>query len=145
RCEIPKFSWYTRTGGPNRCIHNPKPAAPPYMRGYQTNLIPFPDTSPKTNMNPRNTRRVDPEMELRHRLATFPAVLASHSTIGATGAVYPMKVRTVAVLLGLAAMSLPVYAAGDAVPPRPKAGKVEIMPLKDVKPGMKGTAWTVLQ
>ena len=25
----------------------------------------------------------------------------------------------------------------------PKAGKVEIFPLKDVKAGMKGTAWTV--
>ena len=25
----------------------------------------------------------------------------------------------------------------------PKAGKVEIFPLKDVKPGMQGTAWTV--
>src|SRR5262249_27546111 len=26
---------------------------------------------------------------------------------------------------------------------RPKAGKVEVLPLKDVKPGMQGTAWTV--
>src|ERR1700704_5972811 len=26
---------------------------------------------------------------------------------------------------------------------RPKAGKVEILPLKDVKPGMQATAWTV--
>src|SRR5271166_3159803 len=26
---------------------------------------------------------------------------------------------------------------------RPKAGKVEILRLKDVKPGMQGTAWTV--
>src|SRR5229473_8684659 len=26
---------------------------------------------------------------------------------------------------------------------RPKAGKVEIFPLKDIKPGMHGTAWTV--
>ena len=28
---------------------------------------------------------------------------------------------------------------------RPKAGKVEIFPLKDIKPGMKGIAWTVFQ
>jgi len=56
-----------------------------------------------------------------------------------------MIVRNVAVLLGLAALAVPVYAAGDAALSRPKAGKVEIMPLKDVKPGMKGTAWTVLQ
>ncbi|HTB15756.1 MAG TPA: hypothetical protein VK752_29495 [Bryobacteraceae bacterium] len=28
---------------------------------------------------------------------------------------------------------------------RPKAGKVEIFPLKDVKPGMTGTAWTVFE
>jgi hypothetical protein len=28
---------------------------------------------------------------------------------------------------------------------RPKAGKVEIFPLKDIKPGMTGTAWTVFQ
>src|SRR5229473_2812997 len=26
---------------------------------------------------------------------------------------------------------------------RPKAGKVEIFPLKDIKPGMHATAWTV--
>src|ERR1700676_489455 len=40
-----------------------------------------------------------------------------------------------AVLLGATAN------ASDAV--RPKAGKVEILRLKDVKPGMVGTAWTV--
>jgi hypothetical protein len=28
---------------------------------------------------------------------------------------------------------------------RPKAGKTEIFPLKDIKPGMKATAWTVFQ
>jgi hypothetical protein len=53
--------------------------------------------------------------------------------------------RTTAVLFGLAAALLPVYAAGDATPSRPKSGKVEIMRLSEVKPGMKGTAWTVLQ
>src|ERR1035441_532374 len=55
-----------------------------------------------------------------------------------------MKMRSAAVLLGLAAAALAVYAA-DAPPARPKAGKVEIMPLSEVKPGMKGTAWTVFQ
>src|SRR5271154_1256927 len=34
--------------------------------------------------------------------------------------------------------------AQDAAPPRPKAGKPEILKLKDVKPGMHGYAWTVL-
>ncbi|MBV8846946.1 MAG: hypothetical protein JO307_29405, partial [Bryobacterales bacterium] len=28
---------------------------------------------------------------------------------------------------------------------RPKAGKTEIFPLKDIKPGMQATAWTVFQ
>src|SRR4029078_9685660 len=42
-------------------------------------------------------------------------------------------------------LSLPVYAAGEANPPRPKAGKVEILPLSEVKPGMKATAWTVFK
>src|SRR3982751_2312124 len=56
-----------------------------------------------------------------------------------------MNIRNVAFLLGLAALSLPVYAAAEANPPRPKAGKVEILPLSEVKPGMKATAWTVFQ
>src|SRR5689334_19298629 len=56
-----------------------------------------------------------------------------------------MIIRNAAVLLGLAVASLPVYAAGDANPSRPKAGKVEIMPVSEVKPGMKATAWTVFQ
>ncbi|MBZ5727348.1 MAG: hypothetical protein LAP87_20415 [Acidobacteriia bacterium] len=55
-----------------------------------------------------------------------------------------MKMRTAAVLLGIAVAALPVY-AGDASLPRPKAGKVEIMRLSEIKPGMKGTAWTVFQ
>jgi hypothetical protein len=55
-----------------------------------------------------------------------------------------MKMRTAAVLLGLAASAFAGYAA-EAPPARPKAGKVEIMPLTQVKPGMKGTAWTVFQ
>src|SRR3954467_13951797 len=55
-----------------------------------------------------------------------------------------MNIRNVAFLLGMAALSLPGYAA-DANPTRPKAGKVEILPLSEVKPGMKATAWTVFQ
>jgi hypothetical protein len=55
-----------------------------------------------------------------------------------------MKLRTAAILFGFAVASLPVY-AGDATLTRPKAGKVEIMPLSQLKPGMKATAWTVFQ
>ncbi|HMD71165.1 MAG TPA: hypothetical protein VKF41_07460 [Bryobacteraceae bacterium] len=55
-----------------------------------------------------------------------------------------MNIRNAAVLLGFAAVALPVYAA-DASQPRPLAGKVEIMRLSEIKPGMKGTAWTVFQ
>src|SRR3954447_9388918 len=55
-----------------------------------------------------------------------------------------MNIRNVAFLLGMAALSLPVYAA-DANPTRPKAGKVEIRPISEVKPGMNATAWTVFQ
>ncbi len=55
-----------------------------------------------------------------------------------------MNIPTAAVLLVVAASALPVY-GGDASLPRPKAGKVEIMRLSEIKPGMKGTAWTVFQ
>ncbi len=55
-----------------------------------------------------------------------------------------MKLRTAAVLLGFAVAGLPGF-AGDSSLPRPKAGKVEILPLSAVKPGMKATAWTVFQ
>ena len=55
-----------------------------------------------------------------------------------------MKIRTAALILGIAAASLPTF-AGDTNLSRPVAGKVEIMPLKDIKPGMKATAWTVFQ
>src|SRR5258708_35578612 len=54
-----------------------------------------------------------------------------------------MTIRTASVLMGLAA-SLTVSAAETALI-RPKSGKVEIMPLSEVKQGMKGTAWTVFQ
>ena len=55
-----------------------------------------------------------------------------------------MKVRSAAALLGFVAAILPAF-AGDTNLPRPKAGKVEILPLSEVKPGMKATAWTVFQ
>jgi hypothetical protein len=55
-----------------------------------------------------------------------------------------MNKRIAAILTGFAAVVLPLYPA-DAPAVRPKAGKVEIMPLKDIKPGMKATAWTVFQ
>ncbi len=48
-----------------------------------------------------------------------------------------MKFRFVAGFLALATLA----PAADLV--RPKAGKVETFPLKDIKPGMLGTAWTV--
>ena len=55
-----------------------------------------------------------------------------------------MKMRKAAVLIGIAASALTIFAA-DAPLSRPKAGKVEIMPLKEIRPGMKATAWTVFQ
>src|SRR5258708_40138719 len=55
-----------------------------------------------------------------------------------------MNMRIVAALLGLAAASFPLCAA-EPVMPRPKSGKTEIMPLSEVKQGMKGIAWTVFQ
>ena len=55
-----------------------------------------------------------------------------------------MNIRSAAILLAFAAVGLPLLAA-DAPPLRPMAGPVEIMHLKDVKPGMKGIAWTVFQ
>ena len=59
-----------------------------------------------------------------------------------------MNLRVATVLVGAAAG---VFGAAAAEAPhasvmtRPRAGKVEIMPLKDIKPGMKATAWTVFQ
>ena len=55
-----------------------------------------------------------------------------------------MKTPFAAILAGFAAVALPVW-AGDAPPSPPKAGTVEIMRLSEIKPGMKGTAWTVFQ
>src|SRR6476660_6441597 len=47
-----------------------------------------------------------------------------------------------AAMLVIAGAALPLYSA-DPVLPRPKAGPVAIMKLSEVKPGMKGVAWTV--
>jgi len=55
-----------------------------------------------------------------------------------------MNIRNAAILIGFVAAALPAFGA-EALLSRPKAGKVEIMPLREVKPGMKGTAWTVFQ
>uniref|UniRef100_Q01QH5 Peptidase S55 domain-containing protein n=1 Tax=Solibacter usitatus (strain Ellin6076) TaxID=234267 RepID=Q01QH5_SOLUE len=55
-----------------------------------------------------------------------------------------MNKRFAVVLLGMAAAACPVWPA-DPSPSRPKAGKVEIMPVSEVKAGMKATAWTVFQ
>src|SRR5947209_17768500 len=54
-----------------------------------------------------------------------------------------MNIRNAAILLGFAVSTCAF--AGEAPLSRPKAGKVEILPLTQVKPGMKGVAWTVFQ
>ena len=55
-----------------------------------------------------------------------------------------MNIRIAVILMGFAATVLPSSAA-EAPLVRPRSGKVEIMPVSEVKPGMKGTAWTVFQ
>src|SRR5690242_4378889 len=54
-----------------------------------------------------------------------------------------MKIHLAAVMLGIAAA--PLLLASETTLIRPKAGKVDIMRLRDIKPGMKATAWTVFQ
>jgi hypothetical protein len=54
-----------------------------------------------------------------------------------------MNIRIAAVLMGLAVTSF--ISAAETALIRPKSGKVEIMPLGEVKQGMKATAWTVFQ
>src|SRR5271166_3310842 len=44
----------------------------------------------------------------------------------------------------LAVLFSTLMLAQEAGPPRPRAGKPEIFKLKDIQPGMKGYAWTVL-
>jgi len=51
-----------------------------------------------------------------------------------------MKFATLAVLV----VSATAFAAGS-VTERPRAGKTQIMKLSEVRPGMKGTAWTTFQ
>ncbi len=55
-----------------------------------------------------------------------------------------MNFPTAAILMGFAVSLLPASAA-ETLPVRPKSGKTEIMPVSEVKQGMKGTAWTVFQ
>ncbi len=55
-----------------------------------------------------------------------------------------MKTRTAAILIGCVAAALSVYAGEPSLSP-PKSGKVEILRLSEIKPGMKGVAWTVFQ
>jgi hypothetical protein len=49
-----------------------------------------------------------------------------------------------AALLAVAFCSSAFAQPSDPAPPRPKSGKVEIFKESDLKPGMKGYAWTVL-
>ena len=46
-------------------------------------------------------------------------------------------------LFAVAALIASGILSSAADPQAPKAGKVEILPLKDIKPGMHGIAWTV--
>src|SRR5947209_13141530 len=53
-----------------------------------------------------------------------------------------MKVFFAAMALSFAGFS---SAFSATIPPKPQAGKVEIMKSSELKPGMKGYAWTVFQ
>ena len=55
-----------------------------------------------------------------------------------------MNIRIAAALMSIAATPLSTFGA-ESPHIRPKAGKVEIMPVAEVKRGMKGIAWTVFQ
>ena len=55
-----------------------------------------------------------------------------------------MNIRIAAVLMGFAVAPLSTFGA-ESPHIRPKSGKVEIMPVSEVKRGMKGIAWTVFQ
>ncbi len=56
-----------------------------------------------------------------------------------------MKISRAATLAMVVASALPVWAQSSPQPQRPKAGPTAIMRSVDLRPGMKGTAWTVLQ
>src|SRR5574340_361214 len=70
-----------------------------------------------------------------------PGGRIAHSTMKNSGVVHSMKFGKAASLLTIAASS--VLAAPVPVSTRPQAGPVEIMRSSDLRPGMKGTAWTV--
>ena len=53
-----------------------------------------------------------------------------------------MKHRIAAIVLPIAAFVLPLCAA-DLSPEPPRIGKVQIFKTSDLRPGMRGTAWTV--
>lgn len=55
-----------------------------------------------------------------------------------------MKTTHSAAALALSFLIVPV-AAWSQAPPRPKAGPVAVMRSSEIKPGMKGTAWTVFE
>ncbi len=55
-----------------------------------------------------------------------------------------MTSRFAAIAFVFAAVA-PVCPSQEAAPPRPRAGKVEILKSAALKPGMKGVAWTVFQ
>src|SRR5580700_6441347 len=65
-----------------------------------------------------------------------------HSTMAVTELPNPMKHRTAAIVLSLAALAFRLSAA-DLVSERPRIGKVDIFKAADLRPGMQGTAWTV--
>jgi hypothetical protein len=53
-----------------------------------------------------------------------------------------MKHRIAAIVLPIAAFVLPLCAA-DLAPEPPRIGKVQVFKTSDLRPGMRGTAWTV--
>ena len=53
-----------------------------------------------------------------------------------------MKNRMAAIIPSIAALAFPLCAA-DLAPERPRIGKVDIFKTADLRPGMRGTAWTV--
>src|SRR5690242_5964155 len=56
-----------------------------------------------------------------------------------------MKSPVAAALLSLAVITCSAPSATAPPPPKPQAGKVEVMKSSELKPGMKGYAWTVFQ
>src|ERR1017187_3965121 len=67
---------------------------------------------------------------------------AGHSTMVVTELLNPMKHRIAAIILSIAALAFRLCAA-DLAPERPRIGKVEVFKASDLRPGMRGTAWTV--